>query len=247
MPDQSFISEYIRLIILQYSDRPKALGEMTALVSNLSDVYTLYESFYPAFDLDDAIGAQLDIIGRIVGLGRSIPFVIPKRFFGFIDNPVSGGFSDKFDSFMLDVYPFADRFAPTLTDYQMDDDMYRRFIRIKIAKNIASAYMISSGFVGIQEAIQTSFSGAAYVVDNKDMTLTLYVNQQMADLMQYIFALDLLPRPEGVDYKYVIIAEVGNTFGFRDNMNSKGFGDRFDSSVIGGRMAIKTDISMEDI
>ena len=56
------------------------------------------------------------------------------------------------------------------------------------------------------------------------------------NLLQYIKQLDLIPRPQSVDYKLIFSYFEGNTLGFSDNPNSKGMGDLNDSSV-GGKMA----------
>ncbi|MDR0454708.1 MAG: DUF2612 domain-containing protein [Deferribacteraceae bacterium] len=233
-----FIKEYLAMLILQYSDMPKAKGEMTAIIGNFSKIYSLYENFRSEFDLDAATGKQLDLIGKIIGLQRNVPYAIAKRFFGFSEYEKSGAFADKNDSFLA-VYPFADKFSPKYTNFQMDDYTYRLFIKLKIAKNISSVYMISGERTGIQEAALNAFGAAAYVIDNLNMTLTIYINNKIAELIEYIVSLDLLPRPQGVSYKYVIIADIGYTLGFSDNQYSLGFSDKFNMGVKGGKFAKK--------
>lgn len=240
---ERFLEYYLKLIIIQYYNKPKARGEVSLSLSHYSNVYELIQLFYEAFDLDKAVGVQLDIIGKIEGIPRSIPFIIPKKAFGFNDNPNSGTFGDKFNDDII-AYPFADKFTPNYTDYQMDDTTYRKFIKIKISKNTAGACLSSGDKIGIQEAVINAFDGGAYVVDNYDMSLTLYVTQAYVALMRYVLALDLLPRPQGVRYKYVIMNNVGNTFGFSDNPNSKGFADKFNTSITGGKFAEKINIGV---
>jgi hypothetical protein len=82
--DQSFIDEYHNLLILQYSDKPKAKAEISTIAGQFSRVYGFLYSFYDSFDLDKATGNQLDIIGAIVGLSRIVPLIIPKNYVGLL-------------------------------------------------------------------------------------------------------------------------------------------------------------------
>lgn len=88
--------------------------------------------------------------------------------------------------------------------------------------------------------ILAAFNGRAYVVDNLNMSLTLYVSPSVSlERLRLIRRLNLLPKPQGVRYDIVIQAEPGFTFGFDSNPNSVGFADRFDSGRVGGYLARK--------
>lgn len=64
--------EYQQLLLKQYFDKPNASGEIGAYCESAHKVYLLVEDFLSEFDLDTAVGSQLDILGRIVGIGRSV-------------------------------------------------------------------------------------------------------------------------------------------------------------------------------
>jgi hypothetical protein len=66
-----FQAEYQLLLLKQYFQKAKAKAEIGAWASAGFDAFQLYEAFASAFDLDTAIGAQLDIIGKWVGIKRS--------------------------------------------------------------------------------------------------------------------------------------------------------------------------------
>ena len=239
MSSESFIRAYQLLLIQQYFNSPKASTEIGMKAASWCKIYEAIDQFGKEFDIDNATGDRLDKIGKIVRLPRNVPLVIPKIFFGFSDNTNSEGFGDKFQATTNDA-PFSDKFSPKYTDQQLSDPDYRFFIKAKIAVNTSSAYMVSDERTSIQDAIQTMFEGRAYVVDNKDMTLTLYVspafdNQRLA----IVQALDLLPSGQGVGYKVVVQAYPGETFGFSDNSNALSFGDKFNSSIVGGKFASK--------
>ena len=236
----SFESDYVNLLIKQYWEKPKANAEIAFKAGVWRKTFEWIDSFSNEFDLDNATGDRLDIIGRIVGINRIVPFVVAKIAFGFSENPNARGFEDKFLSLAAKA-PFQDKFAREYTDLQLDDSVYRFFIRAKIAKNIGGPYLVDDQGLSIQDAINTLFDGQAYVLDKKDMTLSLYVSPQYnLDQLRAIIQLKLLPEPQGVAYGEVVQAAPGETFGFADNVNALPFADKFDLiNQPGGRFANK--------
>ena len=236
----SFESEYVNLLIKQYWEKPKAAAEIEMMAGAWRKTFEWIDSFSDEFDLDNATGDRLDIIGRIVGIKRIVQFVVPKIAFGFDENPNARGFDDKFSP-LADRAPFQDKFERAYTSLQLDDTAYRFFIRARIAKNVGGPYLVDDQGLAIQTAINTLFDGLAYVLDKKDMTMTLYVSPQYnLDNLRAIIKLDLLPKPQGVRYGVVIQAGPGETFGFADNVDSLPFADKFDSiNQPGGRLANK--------
>jgi len=236
----SFESEYRDLLIKQYWEKPKARAEIEMQAGTWWRVFEWLKSFGHKFDLDNATGGRLDIIGRIAGIDRIIPLVVPKIAFGFDENPNARGFDDKFFP-VADAAHFQDKFERRYTDLQLDDSNFRFFIRARIAKNVGSPYLVDDEGLSIQQAINTLFEGLAYVLDNQDMTLTLYVSPQFnLDRLRAIISLELLPKPQGVRYGFIIQAGPGETFGFADNPNAQPFANKFDlANEPGGRFAEK--------
>ena len=235
----SLVSEYTNLLIKQYWEKPKAKSEIQLKSETWETARAFLKSLDDAFDLDLAVGAQLDVLGRIVGIPREVPDVVENTYFGFDNNPDSLGFADKFNALRIGG-PFFDRFSNQYTSLQLNDNDYRFFIRVKVALNWASAYVSSDDRISIQDVIISAFAGRAYVVDNLDMTLTLYVSPSVSlQRLRLIRRLNLLPKPQGVRYDIIVQAEPGITFGFASNLNSVGFADRFDSGREGGFLARK--------
>lgn len=235
----ALIDETANLLIKQYWEKPKAKAEIELQASTWETARAFLDALDQAFDLDNAIGAQLDVLGRIVGISRSVPDVIPKVYFGFSINPNNEGFASKFDPMRIGG-PFFSKFSSAFTDLQLNDSDYRFFIRVKAALNRASGYVSSDIYIDIQEVVLAAFDGRAYVVDNLDMTLTLYVSPVVSlDRLNLIRALNLLPKPQGVRYKVIIQAEPGVTFGFSSNPLSRGFASKFDPLREGGFFARK--------
>lgn len=78
---------YADLIIIQYRNKPKARATIKLGV----DLYLadgLAFDLQNVLDIDTAVGAQLDIIGKILGCNRNIfGFNIDKKYFSFEKNP----------------------------------------------------------------------------------------------------------------------------------------------------------------
>jgi len=87
----TFESEYVNLLIKQYWEKPKAYAEIEMKASSWRRSFVWLSSFENAFDLDNATGDRLDIIGRIVGIGRAIPYAVPKIAFGFDETQTLAG------------------------------------------------------------------------------------------------------------------------------------------------------------
>lgn len=170
----AFTEQYVNLLIKQYWDQPNARAEIEAQAATWETIRDGLLAFGPAFDLDTAVGAQLDIVGKIAGLPR-------------------------------------DRIEFTL------DDDYRFFIRIKIAQNTGSAFMVSDDRSSIQDVIQFAFDGLAYVLDRKDMTLVMYIEDTFSiSRLLTLIDLKLLPKPQGVRYLIIMYATADLPFGFSE-------------------------------
>jgi hypothetical protein len=221
-------TEYRDLLIKQYWEKPKARAEIEAMGYGYEKIYNFFNSFSDKFDLEQATGDQLNILGKILGVSRYTKNLIPKKYFGFAENPNSTGFGDKFQ-IVYNVFPFKDKFENDYTDYELNDVLYRQIIKAKAALLITSNQMVSDGKISINDTINTLFNGLAYAIDKKNMSLTLYVSPKIDEtLLRYIISNQLLPKPAGVRYSIVVQYEPGLTFGFSDNINSLGFADKFD-------------------
>ncbi|EOI6000501.1 DUF2612 domain-containing protein [Salmonella enterica] len=231
--NDDIINRYTLMLIKQYWEKPKAKSEIQAMLRHWQIIADFIRN-PDNFDLDQVTGYRLDVIGRIVGLARSVPEVIAKIFFGFDGHINSASFSSKSDVSFIGA-PFFSKFAPAYGDYQLGDNEYRRFLKVKIAKNAASSTISSDDRVSLQEVIQAAFNGEAYVTDRKDMTLALNISPKVPpEELRLIVQLGLLPRPAGVRYDYFYQVTPGLTFGFSRNPAARGFASKFNAASQGG-------------
>ena len=188
-----FTDIYKEFLILQYYDKPNAVAEIEAYSSEFENVFDFLKQFLQEFDIDQATGNRLDLIGKIVGVPRFIAGGIPKNFFGFQGDPQSLAYGEGRWRVLSD----------TLADSAlMNDGQYRFAIKAKIAKNTVSAKVITDDDrEGMQSIISRLFDKRAYVVDNLDMTMTLNIDDDYSsDDVDLLVNANLLPNPQGVRF-----------------------------------------------
>lgn len=61
---------YLDLLIQAYQDRPKFVQVLQTLTKQCEDIELAIYEFFTEFSINTAVGNQLDLIGRIVGLDR---------------------------------------------------------------------------------------------------------------------------------------------------------------------------------
>ena len=230
-------NEYILYLIKQYYEKPKANAEIRNLLVDWQNQADFIENFGDNFDIDNARGSVLDLIGRIAGLNRQVNNLVQISFFGFSNNPNAKSFT-SFSGLIRESATFFRLGQPTYTAYQLQDGEYRKFLKIKIAKNTCSPYLVSDKKISLQQVVFDAFDGLAYVVDNKNQTLTIYVSPEVsAEEAALILQLDILPRPITFGYNIIIQAAFGATFGFSNNPGALGFSSISDPARVGGIFA----------
>lgn len=197
----SLIASYIRLLLWQYQ-KPKAQQTIAILAKQMVADGILFQ-IQNGYTLGTAVGAQLDVLGKYVGLPRNIGDPTPLPFFGFVDYAGGGntnGLTDYTSGVNKDVvfyeYDYNQQNATSLSD-----TAYLYMLLLKIALNTGDMTLY-----GIQQTLATTLGGAVRVEDNRDMSLTYYVDDSglpvsISTLTPY------LPKPMGVR-----IANVVSTF-----------------------------------
>src|SRR5690348_17170401 len=77
------VSDYTGLITSEHADKPKFMAMVAAVAQCAVDQMTLLQSMPTAFDLDAAVGVQLDAVGIWVGLNRNIAVPIDNVYFSW--------------------------------------------------------------------------------------------------------------------------------------------------------------------
>ena len=196
------VSDYTGLITSEHASAPKFGAMVAAVAGCFVRSQNLLVGIPTAFDLDAAVGAQLDVVGQWVGVARTVQTPITGVFFSL--DTANVGFDQ---GVWLDAYNTATALI------SLDDDTYRLLLRAKIGTNSWDGTLASSK--PILDAIFTG-SLSASIEDNGDMTITMILRSAgkvISALLQAIFLGGYLHlKSEGVQVNYVITNDT--LFGF---------------------------------
>lgn len=67
-------TDYLKLVTSQHYDKPKFITWLTANLDILDDADTIIKNIDAAFDIDSALGSQLDTMGQVLGVSRYLTF-----------------------------------------------------------------------------------------------------------------------------------------------------------------------------
>lgn len=207
--------DYLSLIPPHNAAKPNFIATVSAALSPLADAQAALSGMLGDFDLDTAIGAQLDVIGEWVGVSRRLTTPITGVYFTF-DGDGSLGWDRG-----VWLGPNSDATAVS----SLDDETYRLLLRLKIAANNWDGTLAGS------QAITNALSSAnAYVFlqDNFDMSMTIGLSGKIpsALFVAILKQANNWLRPAAVKLAGVNVTSVdgGTVFGFDiDNVNIKGF------------------------
>jgi hypothetical protein len=189
---QQILNYYADKLIAQYRDQPRARATIEIFGKQLvaDDVAT---ALGLAFSIDTAVGAQLDVLGKYIGVNRNVGETIPDENTYFAFTTYAGGASecgmgDYTDSFvnpsgLFYLYQYAAGIPSAL-----DDDQYRLVLKLQIVANSSDGTLYS-----LQNAMADFLDGAFSIVDPKDMTL-VYVLTSFPPLSLTVLR-RFLPRP----------------------------------------------------
>ena len=173
--------------------------------------------------INTAQGKQLDIIGAIVGQDRLLVNVDIFEFFAFLGIPNTRGFGTEGDPSVGSV--FFSEGSKRFGNIELNDDLYRVFIKAKIAKNITAATPEQ-----LMEFANFIFgSGSCTVQDEDKASFTLLIGKKLNSLERSLLTyvsptgIHLLPKPLGVRVNYGEYDSEG-FFAFAGVPNAKGFG-----------------------
>jgi Protein of unknown function (DUF2612) len=179
------IDDYLNLIPSRNRQQPNFIQVVTLNVSVSVLVQNLLTSMIPKFDVDLAVGDQLDIIGQWVGISRDVAIPIIGVYFTW-----DGDYSVGWDYGTWQ--PFN---APTSVTV-LPDDSYRTVIKAKIAAN---------SWIGTTEAAYAIWAQlfpqfTILIQDNQNMSYDLIIVGGIVDSLTLALLAGgyISLKPEGV-------------------------------------------------
>lgn len=156
------MSKYTDLITNYHSQKPLFVDHIDLITRPLSDTGNAMAAFITEFDIDEAIGVQLDILGKWIGRTR------------VVSQPISGiYFSFDTDSLGFDQGVWQGPYDPDAGFTNLSDDVYRIVLKAKIAINHWNGTNET-----LPAILDTALAGSGLtmqIVDNQDMTISVWV------------------------------------------------------------------------
>jgi hypothetical protein len=120
------------LLLMQYRTSPNFIRYLTCYAAEMQEVYSTFQQCLTDRYYDVAVGAQLDVIGDIVGASRTLSGVVIAGNFGYLYNPESRGMG-KLDDPTVGG-PFRSIDDDVVQDVKLDDTLFRNWIDARILK-----------------------------------------------------------------------------------------------------------------
>lgn len=199
------ITPYTSLITSEHNVQPNFMATIAALVQPSADLQVVLNSIPGLYDLDAAVGVQLDTVGQWVGQSRNLKEPITGVYFSFDTTDLG-----------FDQGTWLGPFDPTSGLVALPDDSYRILLYATIAANswdgtVPSAYTIWG-------TLFASFGYEILIQDNQDMTMGIVLIGPTPNAITLaLFTGGYLNlRPAGVLIEFYGVQSVQNTpvFGF---------------------------------
>lgn len=208
------LDTYTGLITSEHNDKPLYMAVIEALAKGPVDQQGALWQLITDFNLDDAIGVQLDAVGAWVGISRVLVTALPNVYFSWDDTALLGWDSGSWKG----------DFDPTTGLTSLPDDEYRRIIRAKIATNNWDGTMVQAQAIWGQV-----FAGQQTIMlqDLQDMTMIVgFVGAPLSAVQHALLTGGYFPlKPEGVRIRfYAVPVDAGPLFAWdTDNASLKGW------------------------
>ncbi|WP_312740933.1 DUF2612 domain-containing protein [Cedecea neteri] len=156
------MSKYTELVTNYHATKPLFLTHVDLSTRPLIDVSNTLGGLIAAFDIDHAVGVQLDTLGLWIGRSR------------IVSQPIAGVyFSWDTDGLGYDQGVWQGPFDPDSGYTALSDETYRIILKAKIAINNWNGQNDS-----LPPILDTALAGSGIrmqIVDNQDMTISVWV------------------------------------------------------------------------
>jgi hypothetical protein len=193
--------KYSDLLILQYKNKPKAV----ALIDGLYDILYangLILDVQDGFNIDTAVGKQLDILGKYIGVDRSYYGLTEPEgvFFAFANQLLDDTFNYKGFQNSLVNGKFVDLVDFGSINFLLNDDQYRFILKLKIIQNTSN-----HSEWDIQNAMNYFFNNDVIMTSGSEMEMTYFIKNINTSLAIIAYKKNVLPKPMGVKINSVIV------------------------------------------
>jgi hypothetical protein len=192
------IDEYLDLIPSQHRQRPRYMATVGAVLRPVEAAAALLEKMRTAFDLDTAIGRQLDAVGVRVGRARHLRTPLEGVYFAWNVERVGwqeGIWKGKYD--------------PDSGIVSLPDDIYRMLLKAKVAANSWDG--TTPGAYDVWEVAFADLGSIILIQDNQDMSMVVGIaGARLTPVFEQLLLQGYVPlKPEGVRIKWYAVTPDG--------------------------------------
>ncbi len=198
----------------QWQGKPVTKGLVESWLKSFQEVEDVFFQLLTERNIDNGVGAQLDVIGYLVGQPRYVVNGSYAKYFGFLGSPNGVGFNTA---------PWIASGDPLLANKDLDDEEYRLYLKARAASN---------GSSGTGEDLIQFFKNLFGNTVNTGVTQNGVANADVLvvhrftpeELLIVLSDSDnrLIPRAAGVSYTIKDAPDAGY-FGFQGNPTAAGF------------------------
>lgn len=194
--------DYATLITSQHRGKPKFVAMVRAIAGAVGDITVAIQSLPQAFDIDSAVGKQLDHVGEWVGQSRVVAGVLALGYFGFSDNLVAEPFGEEGNpSIGGRFFEEGEEFTSTAV---LADPEYRLVLKARVIRNHYQGTTEE-----IEDALELIFGVPGFVRDDGTFNLDIVINGPISLVGQSLLTnFDILPRPTGAAIRSIIYTDM---------------------------------------
>lgn len=214
---------YLDLVTSEHQEKPQFAATLQALLQPVVEVAETVANLRQKFDLDTAVGVQLDVVGEWVGRSRYLSVPLTDVYFSF--DTAGVGFDEG---------TWLGPYDPVSGLVSLPDEDYRLLLRAKIINNHWDG-TVPGGYLGLDEL----FPGNTPILqDYGDMSMMLGLIDTipLTAVTRALLTGGYLPlKPVGVRIAYALPSVPGSSmFGFdAENDTVAGFDTGVFATVIG--------------
>lgn len=223
MPD--YLAEARERVTYAFEDAPVFDKYLQLISTPAEELLEACRQLMQDRSIDTAMGAQLDIIGRIVGQDRILIGADLIPYFGYLGALAPQSYGDLTDPSVGGFY--WDLNTPSAGNITLSDEQYRLFIKAKILKNLTRAtpedVIKFIQFVFEVEKVYISLDESAHAIIYVSSDISLFEKTLLLYFTEGRYRSYFVPKTIGVKYDYGVFESEG-AFGFFGVPNVEGYG-----------------------
>lgn len=212
MTDAELVEYYTNLLIIQYRTKQRAPQHVAAILDKLI-IFEILRQIESGYDVDTAVGEQQDILGKYLGVDRTITgTVFTRDYFGYSEYGDTAPFTfEPFIQYSDDVpdVQFRRYEESSQSLYDLTDEEFREIQKLAILFNSSNFSTRETDDLVVQ-----LFGDQVVFTDRYDMTISYIFANSQQKLVQIAESQGLIPRAMAVNSSVSFIEDPGSMFAF---------------------------------